>query len=168
MKLHHVNLIGVLIVTAICVGQWGRNRDLNLEVNRLEQTRREQSSKIAEQEKTMRGVNADLSQFKEQFSRSEAELKDARQRLRTAERDVLQLNTQRDQLRTSVTNWAEAVTLRDERLKDAAEQTRRLAEELNASIRKFNELATKHNALVKDVNDLRARLSEPQPARGRP
>ena len=141
MKLHHVNLLGVLIVTAICVGQWRRDRALNLEVNQLERTRHEQASRLVDQEKLLGDANADLTQFKEQFNQSKTELKDTREKLRIAERDFRQLTLERDQLRISVTNWAAAVILRDERLKESAEQTRRLSGELNGSIRKFNELA---------------------------
>src|SRR5436309_1561801 len=53
---------------------------------------------------------------------------------------------------------------RDERLKEGNTEINRLANELNASIRKFNELATNYNAAVKDLNDLRARMSQSLPA----
>ncbi len=85
-----------------------------------------------------------------------------REKLRAAEVDLRQLIAERDQLKTSVSHWAEAVTLRDERLKKDTAQTRRLADELNVSILKFNALATDHNATVKDLNDLRARTQKSQ------
>ena len=161
MKLHWLNLGGVLILTVICVEQWRQDRTLNLTVNRLEQTTQTQAAKLQQQEATLQGVNADLMEFKERFSRSETGLQDTRQKLRTAEREVVQLTTERDQLKVSVTNWAAAVELRDAKLKESYQQTRHLGEELNASIQKFNDLASNHNALVKEVNELRTRLAKP-------
>ena len=57
-------------------------------------------------------------------------MSDERQKLRMAGRDVRQLTSERDQLKTSVTNWAAAVTVRDERLKEADARFRRLSDEL--------------------------------------
>ena len=162
-RLQYVNLVGVLALAALCVVQWQRDRNLNLEVNRLETARQDQDAKLTEQEQIVRGLNADLAQFKEQFGKAQTELSDARQKLRMFERDVRQLTGERDQLKISVTNWANAVSVRDERLKEAGAQVDRLNDELNASIRKFNELATNHNAVVKDLNDLRARVVQPLP-----
>ena len=78
-----------------------------------------------------------------------------------AEGEGRQLASQRDALKASVTNWAGAVASRDERLKEANVRIRQLADDLNASIRKFNDLATNHNAVVKELNELRARLAQP-------
>lgn len=164
-RLHYVNLIGVLALALLCVTQWRHNRDLNLEVNRLEQVRLDQTAKLTEQQKVVSGVNADLAQFKEQFGQAEAALNDERQKLRRTEREIGQLTAERDQLKTSVTNWAEAVAIRDTRLKEAGAQIRRLGEELNASIGRFNALATNHNAVVKDLNDLRALGAKPPATR---
>lgn len=164
-RLHYVNLAGVLALGALCVAQWQHDRRLNLELNRGEKVRLDQSARLEEQDRTARGLNADLAQFKEQFARSGNELHELRQKLRAAEGEVRQLARERDQLKSSVTNWAEAVAARDERLREAAEQIRTLADDLNASIRRFNELATNYNALVRERNELRARGAEPVPAR---
>lgn len=163
-RLHYLNLIGVLVLAAVCIAQWQRDRQLNLEVNRLEKTRLDQAATLAEQEQTVRGLDADLAQFKAQFAKSANELDGLRQQLRAAERDARQLMLERDQLKTSVTNWAAAVAARDERLKEASAQIHRLADELNTSIQKFNELAVNHNAVVSNLNELRARFAPPRPA----
>ena len=171
-RLACLNLLGALALAVLCVAQWQRDRRLNLEINRLEKIHFEQAAGMTEQETIIRGTTADFAQFKEQFARAQTDLVEARQKLHAAERDTRQLAAERDQLKTSVTNWATAVTARDERLKDAGVQIRRLTDELNASIRKFNDLATSHNAVVQDLNDLRARLSKPgaalQPEQTRP
>ena len=61
-----------------------------------------------------------------------------------------------------LTNQAEKlpdVAARDERLKDGNERIRRLGEELNASIRDYNELGERHAKLVQEWNDQQARLT---------
>ncbi len=52
------------------------------------------------------------------------------------------------------------MTARDERLQEANAEIRRLSAGLNSSIHKFNDLATNHNAVVKDLNELRARVAK--------
>ena len=164
MKLHYLNLAGVIVLVGISAGQWRHNRDLNLEVNRLEQSGLEQSAKIAETEKLLQGANADLAQFKEQFGRTETELQDDQKKLIEADRNMFQLTSERDQLKTSITNWVAAVAERDARIKEQSDRTRQLADELNDSIRKFNVLATNYNSVVKDLNELRAHPPKPDAA----
>jgi chromosome segregation ATPase len=156
-RLHYVNFVGVLILAGLCVFQWTRDRRLNLELNRLEQTRLEQAARLGEQERTVRDLSADLEEIKKRFAQSQTEIGDIRQNLRAAENQARQLTVERDQLKTSVTNWAAAVATRDERLKEANTRIRKLSDDLNASINKFNELATNYNVAVKDLNELRAR-----------
>lgn len=163
-RLHYVNLVGVLVLATLCVAQWQHDRRLNLEVNRLEKTRLDQAGKLAEEEKVVRGLKEDMAQLKGQFTQTQTELNDTREKLRAAERETRQLTVERDQLKTSVTNWTAAVAVRDERLKEASSQIRKLADELNASLRKFNDLATNYNGVVKDLNELRARLAQAQPS----
>jgi len=162
-RLHYVNLAGVLALAALCVFQWQANRRLNLEVNQLEKTRLDQAARLAEQEQIVRGLNSDLAQFKEQFTQAQAELGDMRKKLDAAQLEIRQVTVERNQLKTSVTNWAAAVSVRDERLTEAGSQLRKLGDDLNASIRKFNDLATNYNAVVKELNELRARPAQAQP-----
>ena len=75
---------------------------------------------------------------------------------------------EREQLKISVTNWAAAVTARDERIKEGNERIRQLGEDLNASIRKFNELAEAHSRLVKNWNDQQAKIAAMQSNNAKP
>jgi uncharacterized phage infection (PIP) family protein YhgE len=127
---------------------------MNLEVNRLEKVRQTQEEKISEQEKAANGLNADLARFKEQFKEAHSDANEARQSLRKLENENSQLLREREQLKVSVTNWAAAVTARDESLKEANERLRDTASRLNESILKFNELASNYNASVKRFNEL--------------
>lgn len=149
-----INLIGVLALAGLCAVQWQRDRRLNLQVNRLEKTRIEQEEKLSEQQKSAAGLAADLARFKDQFKEAHAEAVETRGQLRLGEQENAQLLRERDQLKASVTNWAAAVTARDESLREMNERLREAAVRLNESVLKFNDLATNYNASVKRFNDL--------------
>jgi chromosome segregation ATPase len=157
--LQFVNLGGVLLLAALCVFQWQRDRRLNLDLRQSEKTRQAHQQKIGEQDRSLRGLNADLTQLKEQLGRVHADAKDSQQKLETSEQENRQLTTEREQLLQSVTNWSNAVTVRDQRLTEANERIRTLAGDLNASVQKFNELVTNYNAVVQSLNDLRGAKS---------
>jgi len=163
-RLHYFNFAGVLALAALCVAQWLHDRRLNLEINRLEKSRLEQAARLAEAEQTISGLSSDVAQFKQLYAQAHTELGESDHKLRAAERKATQLAAESDQLRTSVTNWAAAVAGRDDRLKEANAQIRKLADDLNSSIRKFNALATNYNGVVKDLNELRARLAQNPPS----
>jgi chromosome segregation ATPase len=151
-RLHYFNLIGVFSVVALCVVQWQINRRLNLDLRQLEKTRLGHETRIAEQDRTMKGLSSDLESFRERFRRADTEAKETGRKLDDSERRMNQLERERDQLRESVTHWAGAVTMRDEQIKEANGRIRGLADELNAAIRKFNDLATNYNAAMNDLN----------------
>lgn len=161
-RLQVINLIGVAVLVLVCVLQWKRDRALNLELNRNEKTRLEQQAKLAEQEKNLRGVTDDLAIFKEQLARAQNEATETRQELRLLQQTNEFLITIREQLQESVTNWSAAVDARDKLIAEANENIRTLnerssdlAEKLNASILKFNELATNYNTVVEELNAAR-------------
>lgn len=151
-----LNLLGVLVLAGLCVLQWGRDRALNLDLNRNEKVRLSQQARIAEQDKDLLGLRDDLATFKEQLVRSQGELGEARKRVQELERNQRQLVSERDQLKESVTNWANAVAVRDERLVTANSRIHELTDQLNDSIQKFNVLATNYNTAVQTLNELRA------------
>lgn len=144
-RLQYANLAGVLALAILCVVQWQRDRGLNLERNRLEKARIEDAAVIRDREKTVRGLTSDLALFKEQISTTRSELGETLDRLRQVESDNTNLATERDQLKESLTNWMAAVSIRDQRINEANQRIQGLAEELNRSIRKFNELAAHYN-----------------------
>lgn len=154
-RFQYVNLAGVLLLAILCVVQWKRDRALNLDVNRLEKARIENEQTIAEQKKTLDGLNSDLGMFKEQLTGARAELSETRDNLRENEAQNSRLTVERDELRESITNWMNAVQVRDERLKEANASIEDLANRLNSSIQKFNELATNYNSVVNDLNEAR-------------
>ena len=50
-RLHYINFFGVIVLAVLCAMQWQHDRMLNLDVNRLEKTRLEQATKLAEQDR---------------------------------------------------------------------------------------------------------------------
>jgi chromosome segregation ATPase len=165
-RLQLANLAGVLALAILCVVQWKRDRALNLDVNRLEKARIENEQTIAEQQKNLKGLNSDLAMFKEQLTGARTELSEAQEKLRDVETQNSRLISERDQVRESLTNWMNAVHVRDERLKEANASIQDLADRLNAAIEKYNELATNYNSVVNDLNE--ARQSSTNSATTRP
>lgn len=154
-QLQFLNLFGVVVLTALCVAQWQHDRKLNLQFNQLEKTRQVQEQKISDQEKAARELSEDLARFKEQVKTQHDDLEDTKKKLHEAETGVSTLTAERDQLRESITNWMNAVAQRDALTKEANSRIEGLSTQLNASIEKYNELATNYNAVVKDLNEAR-------------
>ena len=161
--LHWFNLIGVLVLVGVCVFQWRLNRQLNFEVNRLERQRFDQASQMEQAEAVSSGQASDLESLRVYLGRLTGELKQARDQLTEAERNLRQLEAEREQLKTSVTNWTAAVSTRNERLEEAAHQIKALAEARDNALDKFNDLAKRHNVLVTQWNELQARLAAGNP-----
>lgn len=149
-----LNLLGVLALAVLCAAQWRANRTANLEITRLEKVRLEQAGELKEAKETLAGATADLEQFREQLGRVTTEARAAEGKLSAVQDQVDQLTSEREQLKHSVTNWAAAVEARDGQLREANRRIQELADELNATILKFNALATNHNAVVQRYNDL--------------
>src|SRR5258708_7044997 len=148
-RLNYLNLFGVLALAALCIVQWRRDRRLNLEIGRLDQGRLQQAAQIDEQVRLVKGLNEDLSQLKTSLTNEQSLRSQVEQKVLSTESANQQLTLERDQLKAVITNWANAVALRDERMKEANTRIEQLAADLNASIRKYNELATNRNAAAK-------------------
>lgn len=155
-QLKYWNLFGVLALAALCIAQWQRDRRLNLELGRLDQMRLQQAARIDEQAGLLKGLNEDLSQLKTSLTNEQSLRSQVEQKVVSVESANQQLTLERDQLKVAITNWANAVALRDERMKEANTRIEQLAADLNASIRKYNELATNRNAAVKTSGATRA------------
>jgi chromosome segregation ATPase len=159
-RLKYVNLFGVAALAALCVFQWVRDRRLNLEIKRLYQVRIELSAKIDDQSNQIKGLNEDLNQLKPALA-SERDLRfQTEKKLASAEAAGDQLARERDQLKATISNWANAVSLRDERMKEANARIDQLAADLNASIRKYNELVSNYNAVVKSLGPTRGQTGK--------
>ena len=160
-----VNFIGVFCLAGLCLAQWRRDRDLNHEVNRLQREAFAQAARLEQEAGSSRGLSADVQQIKARYDTAAAERDRLGKRLRELERDLKQLTAERDRLSLSLSNWTAAVSLRDQRLKEAAAQIQRLGEELTTSVGRYNTLASNQNRVVKELQELRLR-SFPNPSQG--
>jgi septal ring factor EnvC (AmiA/AmiB activator) len=154
------NLFGVLILAALCVAQWRTNRLLNMEIKRMEQSRIELSANLDNQTRTNAGQTSDIGSLSSHLIRLKSDLKETADKLATSEHQTCQLINERDQLKASVTNWVTATAGRDERLKQSAALLSTIAEERNAAVKSFNDLAARHNRLVQNWNTLQSRLEQ--------
>ena len=146
------NLAGVLALAVLCALQWRVNRQLNLDLNAAEKICQQQAARLDDSEKRLKGGTSDLDGFREQLTRATTSLKETEGRLAALDRQMKQLANERDQLKTSVTGWAAAVAARDAQLKQAGTDLKKIADDRNATVLKFNEVATKHADLMKELD----------------
>jgi uncharacterized coiled-coil DUF342 family protein len=151
------NFAGIFALTVLCAFQWRTNLRLNLHVIDLGNTRLQQLAKIAEQDKTIKGEAADLDDFRERLTLSETALKEAEEKFNALANERDKLVAERDQLKANLDQWMAAVAARDAALKQANEQVKTLADARNDAVAKFNDLADKYNALVKEVEKARVK-----------
>jgi len=144
-----LNFLGVAVLSVLSAAQWQTNSRLETTAEQLNKTRIEQAATIAEQQKTLK-VNA-------------TDLDDLRQRLSLSESDLKTTLTERDRfaaeakaLKAALDKWLAAVKERDAALKQAGDLVQKLASERNDAIAKFNDLADKYNALVKQLQNAQA------------
>ena len=158
-SLRYINLAGVLILAFVCVLQCRENQRVNLEASGLDKVRLEQSARLEEQARNLSGLNADLDAFRERLRTTSERTHETEARLTSLHREVRQITLERDQLKAGVTNWVAAVAARDERLGEFATKLQELAAGRNEAVDRFNALAVRHNTLVTNLNEARARLA---------
>jgi len=153
-----LNLLGVLLLAALCVFQWQANRRLNLQAIALEKNRFALAQQLDERDAAIKGQIADLDDFRGRLEKSAADLRQTQDHLSaaTVERDQLtarcaELQAAGEALKASLDKWTAAVAARDEALKQDEAQLQTLAAERNDAIQKFNGLATRFNAEVEEL-----------------
>ncbi|MEY4544234.1 MAG: hypothetical protein RL685_429 [Pseudomonadota bacterium] len=154
------NLAGVLAVAGLCGFQWRANHALNLELHSLERSRQELTAQVAEQEQTIRGCTSDLEDFRKQVVSARESVQKTEALTAAAGRTNQQLTLERDQLKGSVSEWAQAVTAREERAQVLTDQLQKLAEDRNEVVTKFNELVGKYKQMVGALNERTRQFNE--------
>ena len=157
--LQYFNFAGILILAVLCSIQWHTNRNVNLEVIRLEKINLEQVSTLAEKEKALKGSAADLDSFRHQLTQADGGLKNLEAKVVTALQENNQLILDREEMKKNLTHWIGAVSARDERLRAATLQIEQLSTDRNQTVSKFNELGEKYNSAMKELNTARFQLS---------
>ncbi len=150
--LQYFNFIGIVALAFLCSAQWRTNRRLNLEIFDLEKVRLDQLAKINEQDKSIKGYFADLDELRQRLTLSESALKESQEKFAALATDRDKVIAERDALKTSLDKFTAAIAERDAALKQAGDQIQKLAADRDDAVSKFNDLADKYNALVKDVD----------------
>jgi chromosome segregation ATPase len=142
----YLNFFGVAALAILCGFQWQLNSRVSLEAQQLDKTRLEQAAKIDEQDRIIKSDTADLDDLRMRLSLSESALTEADRKVAVDEAEL-------KQLKAALDKWMAAVAERDQALKQAGGVIQKLANERNDAILKFNDLAGKYNAVVKQLND---------------
>jgi chromosome segregation ATPase len=142
----YLNFVGVVALAVLCSFQWQTNSRLHLEAQSLEKTKLEQAAKIDEQDHTIKNDATDLDDLRLRLSLSETALAEADQKVASDEAEL-------KQFKAALDKWVAAVAQRDQALKQAGSEIQKVANERNDAILKFNDLAGKYNAVVKQLND---------------
>jgi uncharacterized coiled-coil DUF342 family protein len=154
-SLQIVNFIGVVALGILCVVQWQINRRSNLDGITMEKQNRELAAKVTEQKKATKGLTDDLDDFRRQLTKASVSAAENRARADALENENSALISERDQLKTNVAKWAEAVTQRDKQIAAGNDAIKELTATRDKAISRFNDLAERHNALVKEFNEMK-------------
>lgn len=153
-RLAQFNLVGVILLLLLCVWQWRENGRLNREADLLIRHQLEQTRKIQSLERKAAGQAEDLDAFRGKLDRQ----RENERKLRTAEKQSLQLTMERDKLKAGLSNWTDAATISDLRLGQANARIEKLGADLNTAILKFNQLTTNYNSVVTQLQTLQGQV----------
>jgi chromosome segregation ATPase len=132
-SLRYINLLGVLLLTGLCVWQWVINRNLELGRIDLETAVRTKTDSLSKAQRTIEENRSDLDDFRRRVEMSEVQLKDLSVQVRS-------LTTQRAALMESLDQWKSAVAQRDAVLKTAQEQIHQATTQRDEAIEMYNDL----------------------------
>ena len=152
-KLNILNFLGIVALAVLCGFQWKKTRDLHTHSVSQEIAIRDLEKRLADREQALKLTQTDLEEFRQKLISTHESLKKEETLTQKLRSNVEQLDLEREELKNAVTKWAEAVRVRDDRLKELSEKLNTLAEERNATVAKYNELATKHNETVELLNE---------------
>lgn len=142
------NLAGVIALSILCLCQWHRNRQLNQKLSQQNQRAHELVSQLSDRQESLTRAHAESIQFKEQLARvevSEARLKSERAQSLAL---VTRLELEGSHLRQAISNWQEAVAIRDRRISQADTTQRQFTKALEEAALRYNQLVTNYNTLV--------------------
>jgi septal ring factor EnvC (AmiA/AmiB activator) len=146
--INYLNFLGILALSLLCARQWTINSQLENRVGDLRHQIDDQLTKIAAQQAALQQNADDMKDLHQRITLSESQLEQTTRSLKsvTAERD--QYRQVHDQLLAAVKQRDQLLVQQSAVLKTQGETIRKLAEERNEDVLKFNDLATKYNALV--------------------
>jgi DNA repair exonuclease SbcCD ATPase subunit len=146
--LTYLNFVGILALALLCAKQWGINNRLLNHIQDLQHQSDDQLTKISAQQTALQQDADDLKELHERITLSESQLQQATTALKlaTAERD--QYRHLHDQLIAAVKQRDQVLVQQTDVLKAQIATIHKLEDERNQAVEKFNDLATKYNAMV--------------------
>jgi len=153
-RLQYINLFGVLALSALCLTQWLRDRRLNIALSAAQSTRITQDARLEEQFRVIDGLHEDLAQMKTAISNELSLRIEAEASVKTTLAANDRLAAESARLSVALTQWADAVAARDERLQRANSRIEELSSNLNTAIAKYNTLATNYNSVIGQQNSV--------------
>ncbi len=154
-----VNLIGVLLLTALCVLQWRAQYHLQGRYASLEKQHDTLQRAKEEGERMLTEAKGDLEQFRAQVMQSHQARKEAEKSMTAVRSELLDLSAERDRLHAVLITWKEAVTARDQRLEQLQRTLDESVKARNDVVEKFNLLARSQNQAVERLNAALAELA---------
>ena len=153
------NFLGVAALAVLLAAQWRVNSRLNAKADELDRDRQQRGQKIADQDKTIKANASDMEELHTRLEHAEAATKDVQSKLNGANDQIAKLaaenkliESQRDQLKDALDKWRNAVNDRDQALKESSDRLQKLATERDDAVKRFNDLATRYNETVKELN----------------
>lgn len=147
-NLERWNLIGVIAVAILCLSQWHRNRELNRELNLQIRRNHELTTQLDDRERDVELARTESNGFKDRLALTELNETKLKEELGQSFTTLRRLELERSQLRMAISNWQEAVVIRDRRLSESDQAQRKLTDSLKEGTARYNQLATNYNTLI--------------------
>jgi len=158
-----INAVAIPVLAGLCVVQWWHDRDVQL---RLRQCREELSRSLAERqqlETRLEQTQADLELFRDRYQASEQRVAGLTTELHQRTEQWERCMAEAVQTRAALTNWMEAVRLRDEKLEEAASRILELNARLEELADRYRQCVTNFQSLLEQYE----RLQQRQDSHGR-
>lgn len=173
-------ILSLVLLGGLAVVQWQKNRQLNENLTDVEAVYVNQKRTLTEQEESIGKLKQELAQIQYQFVSGQDEAEATRARLLIAEKEILQITWDRDQLQAALTNSAAIGSEQAKRLQETQTQLattqqqftavksqlteagagiERLTNQLQAARLKLSQLTTSHDVLVARYNSLTAHFN---------
>lgn len=158
-----LNLAGVGLLTALCLLQWRANRTLQQTARQNAAALQQQTARQHQEWEKFAAQTREAESLRQEMSRWRDQSQASMQRLAATEGELRQLQAERQRYQTNLQAWTAAVAARDERLQQIHRSLQSLLQERDEAVKQFNELASRHNQLVQELDQAR-RLHSPSNA----
>jgi chromosome segregation ATPase len=175
MKNFLQNLLIVLALglCGLCAWQWYLQTRLHLEGEALQQTVFKQAAAIQGYTNSMKNMDAEIAGLSTRVNEYKQDLITNEQAALEQKREILRLRSSSEMMSNEIVQYKDVVDKLDAKLKEASEgilkqndAIKRVADERNAAIQKYNDSIKERNALAEKYNSLVERFNKLQAAGG--